>query len=236
MKTEVVLIIFLLVAGVVTVVLYKLQTAKESYLYNNNQYPALYINLDHRLDRRNQIEYEFDKMDINTYNRIDAIKNIKGYIGCSQSHIACLTYAKKMGYPRMIIFEDDFQFLIDSQEFHRLLDHLLSVNYDVMMLSYNSPSNDITDIGDPLLRRIRDTQTSSGYIVSQHYYDTLLNNLKEGLEKLLETDNVSVYAIDIYWKQLQKKDKWLCYYKRMGKQRESYSDIENKVTNNTHLK
>ena len=50
---------------------------------------------------------------------------------------------------------------------------------------------------------------------------------KEGLEKLLETDDFESYAVDMYWKKLQEKDKWLCYHKRVGKQRESYSDIQN---------
>ena len=223
MKAIVIIFCSLILIGIV---FFLFKVAKEPY-NNNNKYPVLYINLDHRIDRKEQLEYEFDKMDITNYHRINAIKNEKGYVGCSQSHIACLIYAKKMGYPQVIIFEDDFQFLISRHEFRELLDHLSTVDYNVMMLSYNSPSDYITEIGDPLLLRIRDAQTASGYIVSQKYYDTLITNFKEGLEKLLETDDFESYAVDMYWKQLQEKDIWFCYHKRVGKQRESYSDIQN---------
>jgi glycosyl transferase family 25 len=130
-----------------------------------------------------------------------------------------------------MILEDDFEFLIDKDEFKMILDHLLTVDYDVFILAYNTNSNNITDTGDKYLKKIEGTQTTSGYIVNQRYYDKLMENFEEGLRLLKQTDNTSQYAIDMYWKPLQSQDNWYCYKKRIGKQRESYSDIENKNVN-----
>ena len=110
-----------------------------------------------------------------------------------------------------------------------ILNHLLTVEYDVFILAYNNHSNDITDTRDKYLKKIR-TQTTSGYIVNQRYYDKLIANFEEGLRLLKQTDNKEKYAIDQYWKLIQPDDKWFVY-KRIGKQRESFSDIQNANVN-----
>ncbi len=198
---------------------------------NNQNYSGLYINLEKRNDRKNQIEGELKKEDFYNFKRFDAIKEDKGYLGCSKSHIECLKIAKQNDYPNVIIFEDDFEFIIDKNEFHTLLNHLLTVDYDVFILSYNTIPSNITKTDDPLLCRIKNTQTASGYIVKRKYYDKLINNFQEGLDLLKTTDEYSKYAIGQYWKPLQEIDTWLCYKKRIGKQRESYSDIEKTFVN-----
>ena len=180
---------------------------------------------------KNQIENELKKVGFYNYQRFNAIKNDKGYLGCSESHLECLKLARARNYPNVMILEDDFEFLIDKNEFQTILNHLLTVDYDVFILSYNTHSKNITDTGDQYLKRIKETQTASGYIVNRKYYDKLINNFQEGLRLLSETDIYHKYAIDQYWKPLQSQDKWFCYKKRAGKQRESYSDIEKGMVN-----
>ena len=208
---------------------------------NNQQYTALYINLENRQDRKIQFEDELKKQDFYNFKRFNAIKDpVKGYIGCSKSHLECLKIAKQNNYPYVIIFEDDFEFLINKDEFHTLLNNLLQIEYDVFMLGYNTieflnitsyiPDKSISHSGDlRSIYRIKNTQTASGYIVNRRYYDRLINNFQDGLNLLQTTDVYSNYAIDQYWKRLQDKDIWLCYKKRIGKQRASYSDIEKRL-------
>jgi glycosyl transferase family 25 len=200
--------------------------ASSDIIQNNNMYNGLYINLKHRNDRKKQIEDEFKKEEFHNFQRFNAFENKKGYLGCSRSHLECLKIAKKNNYKNVIIFEDDFEFLIDKTEFHNLLKQLLTVDYDVFILSYNTYPYNITKTEHPLLHRIKNTQTASGYIVNRKYYDKLIQNFEDGLNLLEKTDEYSKYAIDQYWKPLQETDVWLCYEKRVGKQRESYSDIE----------
>ena len=239
MKTfEAIMICTIIILSVI--LLFKMLYIKKDYFQsenktvienNNKNFPALYINLEHREDRKNQIEGELKKVGFYNYQRFNAIKNKKGYLGCSESHLECLKLARSNNYPNIMILEDDFEFIIDKNEFQTILNHLSTIDYDVFILSYNTDSSNITDIGDKYLKRIKETQTASGYIVNKKYYDKLINNFEEGLRLLRETDIYHKYAIDQYWKPLQFEDKWFCYKKRVGIQRESYSDIEQVIVN-----
>jgi glycosyl transferase family 25 len=199
---------------------------------NNRQYTALYINLENRKDRKNHIENGLKKVEFNNFSRFNAILDTnKGYIGCSRSHLECLKLAREKNYSNVIIFEDDFEFTIDKDEFNYLLNYILNIDYDVFMLSYNTLPSDITETEYPILRKIKNTQTASGYIVKRKYYDKLISNYQEALTLLEKTDNYSLYANDQYWKSLQKTDNWLCYKKRVGIQIQSFSDIAKTTVN-----
>lgn len=210
----------------------ELFSVSDDIVQNNNQkYTALYINLENRTDRKKQIENELQKVGFLNYSRFNAIRDKKGYIGCSKSHLECLKIARDNQYPNVIIFEDDFQFTIDKNEFNYLLNYILNIDYDVFMLSYNTLASDITDTEYPILRRIQNTQTASGYIVNRKYYDKLISNYQDALELLEKTDDYESYANDQYWKLLQETDNWLCYKKRVGIQRKSFSDIVKTTVN-----
>jgi hypothetical protein len=74
--------------------------------------------------------------------------------------------------------------------------------------------------------------TTTGYIVQSHYYDTLLENYKQGIMHLIKNpENKNLYAIDKFWLSLQKRDNWFLTIPLSVVQRENFSDIEKKVTN-----
>jgi GR25 family glycosyltransferase involved in LPS biosynthesis len=207
----------------------KNESKDEIIKQNNKHFTALYINLEHRKDRKKNIEKQLKKVGFYNYQRFNAIKHERGNVGCATSHLECLKIAKKKNYPHVIIFEDDFEFFIGKNDFHRLLNHLQHFDYDVCMLAYNTDQINITKTSDPFLNRIKESQTASAYIVNKNYYDKLIETYKEGLTLLIETGNAPLYMNDMYWKKLQIEDKWFCYKKRAGKQIQSYSDIEKKI-------
>jgi hypothetical protein len=84
--------------------------------------------------------------------------------------------------------------------------------------------------------RVSHCQTTTGYIVKNTYYDTLIDNIKTGIEKLMKNPtNAFSYAIDKYWIQLQKKDVWYLLAPIIAIQREDYSDIEQRTTNYEYI-
>ena len=100
------------------------------------------------------------------------------------------------------------------------------IPFDVCFLSYNVLASEETSYS--FLRRATDTQTSSGYIIEQHYYDTLITNFESsvhGFENRLDGN----HALDIEWKRLQPIDKWYYFTTRLGIQRPGYSDIDRRV-------
>ena len=182
---------------------------------------SFYINLDSREDRREQFEEECKKMNINV-ERFSAIKTFPGGIGCTESHLNVLKKARDLKLESVIIFEDDFQFLISREEYDQILLNLPD-NYDVVMLSYNmkqsEPFND-------MFGKVIEVNTTSGYIVHSRTYEKIINRVEEGLRlfKLYSSDHHS-YILDQYWKPLQPISNWYYSLKRVGKQRPGFSNI-----------
>ena len=194
-----------------------------------------YINLDYRTDRKAHVEEELKKIGIpsESIQRFSAIKpaNGNGAIGCTMSHLRCLQQAKEAGWDHLCIVEDDIQFL-DPPLFVKQMNQFLENHpvWDVVLLGGNNvpPYQKI----DTTCVKVGSCQTTTGYIVKNHYFDTLIQNIKEGLGNLLRNpDKHILYAIDKYWFQLQKMDHWYLIIPLTVTQRADYSDIEKRPTN-----
>jgi hypothetical protein len=186
-----------------------------------------YINLDKRTDRRNEIEQELNKMEL-PYERFSAIHNESGIVGCGYSHLAVLKLARDKGYKNILIFEDDFTFLVSKMEVESYFEKLFNnnVKFDVCFLSYNC--RNFVDIPDhSFIKRVFESHTASGYIVNEHYYSKLIDLYEKSIPLLETTGEHWNYANDMCWMALQKQDMWICFDKRIGKQRPSYSDNTN---------
>ena len=185
---------------------------------------VIYINLEHRTDRKEQIELELQKyFPFEKIQRFNAIKHQRGGIGCTQSHIAVLELAIKENWSNCLIVEDD-AIWSNFDKGYSLLEQLIQKPHDVITLG-------ITHAGYTPEFKLLSGQTTTAYIVQQHYYSALLNNFKEGLQGFLSSGDYGTYALDQYWKRLQQKDNWYCVILSLMIQRPSYSDIERRHTN-----
>ena len=186
-----------------------------------------YINLDKRIDRKLDIENELMKYNLN-FERFQAVEiDYYGCLGCSYSHHNAISLAKERKYKNILILEDDFTFLVSKEDLEKQLSLFFNSNveYDVCLFSYNLQEH--SESKYDFLHKVQYAQTTSGYLVNEKYYDTLLNNYKTGLEQLGATWQSWIYAIDVYWKELQMKDNWYCFTNRIGKQKASYSNVRN---------
>ena len=199
--------------------MYQLESFQDTSLFGG----IFYINLEHRKDRKDEIESELNKMNLK-YERFNAIKKEKGYLGCSLSHLNILKEAKKRNLKNVLILEDDFQFIVDNNTFWEQMNNFFNkdIDYDVLFISYNIVESKPYD--DQLLK-VLDSQTASGYLVNNKFYDKLIENFEEGYKLLEKTDIYHEYACDQYWKRLQPTNNWYAFKERLGIQRESYSDI-----------
>jgi GR25 family glycosyltransferase involved in LPS biosynthesis len=221
---------------------------------------VVYINLESRTDRKEHVVAELSKLKENgllsatpfsddtlerqrksigigdeagALVRFNAVKLAtgNGALGCSMSHLKCLEMAKKNDWPHVLICEDDIVFL-DPVLLVSQINAFLSKNdsWDVLLLAGNNmlPYNPVDDT----CIQVRHCLTTTGYIVQNHYFDTLIKNYKEGIVKLMKhPDDKKLYALDKYWIHLQMEDKWFLIIPLSVIQREDYSDIEGKVTN-----
>lgn len=200
---------------------------------------ALYINLDSRSDRKEHVETQLNALKNGMQNlkfeRFNAIKHEHGAIGCSMSHLRCVKLAKERNWDHVLICEDDVLFT-NVPLFLKQLNKFLATtsNWDVVLLAGNNipPFQVVSDA----CIRVSNCQTTTAYIVKRHYYDKLIHNYREGINLLMRTPTQKIdYAIDRYWFQLQRQDKWFLVTPLSVVQREDYSDIEQRVTNYTHL-
>jgi glycosyl transferase family 25 len=192
-----------------------------------------YINLDKRTDRRDEFLEEYRKMNLPD----DKLERFTGILddnhpslGCCKSHLSILKLAKEREYKKIIIFEDDFEFILGSSEhFHKNLNEFLKreLDYRVLMLSYNIMETSMRV--DDLIGISRNVQTASGYLVNLHYSEELISCLEFGVDMLEKTRQQYNYTNDQVWKKLQQDDKWYYLNDRVGRQRRSYSDIEKRV-------
>jgi len=147
------------------------------------------------------------------------------------SHLKCLQIAKEKGWDHVLICEDDITFT-NPELFTQQLNKFLEKQpvWDVVLLAGNNmpPFKPIDDYCVQVTR----CQTTTGYLIKSHYYDTLIDNIKMGMNMLVRNRHLHVlYAIDKYWFNLQEKDLWFLITPLSVIQREDYSDIEKRRTN-----
>jgi len=192
-----------------------------------------YINLDERKDRRDAVEAELNKYDLVPYERFPGIKYEypRGIVGCGYAHLNVLKEAKKQKYKNILIFEDDFEFVVSKEHFQMLMNKVSSdeVNYDVIMLAYNLKESEETD--KDYLLKVKSASTASGYLVNERIYDELIELYEWAIPKLDETLEHWNYANDQIWMSLMSKKNWYCFKERVGRQRASLSDNTNLFAN-----
>jgi glycosyl transferase family 25 len=196
---------------------------------------VFYINLESRTDRKKLVEKELDKLDL-VGTRFNAIKLSKynrnaGAMGCSLSHLKCLSLAKENNWDHVMIVEDDIEFL-DTELFKNNLNSFLSKkenNFDMLLLAGNNMLPFLPVNNNCI--QVLNCQTTTGYLVLKHYYDILIENIKDGIYKLIiYPSEITLYTIDKYWLRLQRKHSWFLLIPLSVVQRKNYSDIQLSIT------
>jgi glycosyl transferase family 25 len=197
-----------------------------------------YINLDIREDRKEEFLEEMRRMGVplNKIVRFSAIHKPagKGIWGAGISHSTVVKMFIESNLDRCIIFEDDFQFTQDLSTINSMFQTVFNnlSGFDVIMLSANEIHT--SDTKCPHLKRVQNAQTTSGYILNRRFSHKLYENYENGinlLEKCYERgDPIHYFCIDIYWKKLQPHSEWFLFSPKIGLQRPSFSDIEQRYT------
>lgn len=197
-----------------------------------------YINLNHRSDRKEKfINWIFNSgFPLHKVERIEAIYNqTKGYIGCTMSHIKALETFINSNHNTCIIYEDDYT-PIDYVNYWDNIGKIFEtdINFDAMLLSYNDSELSILDTKYNYIKKVLFTYTASGYMIKKEFASIILQNFQECLKLCIEEElktnrNTETFCIDVFWRKLMREYEFYCFYPRLGKQMESYSDILQKI-------
>lgn len=191
----------------------------------------IYINLENRTDRKELILNEFDKLEI-PKNKIYKVTGIpipkNGHKGCVQAHILALEVAKLNKWQYVAIFEDDAELTVSPSEFKKTVSIAMAhQNWNVILLhgAYQKIKEKINNT----MYYAKHSTCSTGYIIKEQYYDTLLElfkdcNMKMSKDKWMEP-NWEANALDQRWNILIEKNKWIAFNKNVITQRNISSNI-----------
>jgi len=183
----------------------------------------VYINLEHRQDRRNQIETEFQTLGISQATRFDAIKDIPGALGCARSHLAVLSKWNSKEDRLLMVCEDDAQFLADRKTLDAFIcEFQKNDKMDILCIGYRA-KNGIKVNAKFILTS--NTQTTSCYVIKPYMRNILLANFSSSVTRLKQGESEPTASIDQVWKELQSTYHFVVPSIRLLIQRESYSDI-----------
>jgi glycosyl transferase family 25 len=211
---------------------------------------VIYINLDHRKDRRREIEAELERMGVDKTKiiRFPAVyEKLNGHLGCVKSHIGVMKIIQNSNFRNALILEDDFSFTMSKDETNTKIDGFLDKfgnDWDAIHLSRSHVNID-RKVNDDV-SKINTAMTASGYMVNNNngFYDKLLADFKDSEHKL--TKNLEKWkktnpgkkkytdssALNQHWFGLQKKSNWYIFEPCIGKQSGSGSTIMGSVENN----
>jgi hypothetical protein len=189
-----------------------------------------YINMIHRVDRKNLILKEFDKIGISKFSRFEGIFNPIGVLGCAYSHKGVLDLFDEYNDKLLMVCEDDISFIGSSDKLKVLIENFINDDsLDVLCLGFNQFNqyhyNEYFNLTS-------DTQTTSCYVVKPYMKEFLLRNFELSINLFVHgIDRVYKPEIDLVWKVLQKKYNFVIPKERYAFQIESFSDIEKRIVN-----
>ena len=152
-----------------------------------------------------------------------------------RSHINALSLCLNTNDEYYLIMEDDFS-IIDQQnllDFFDDFDKIKNKDWDIITL---------TCCGDCIFEdcinnfiRIKNTMTTTGYIIKRDIIQDLINNFTESLTLLVLNNDIYKYKLDIYWFGLQEKIKFYFYKNKFASQLKDYSDISKEIIDQDDL-
>lgn len=187
-----------------------------------------YINLDQRIDRRDDFEREMSDLGVSWHLRVPATVASPGSLGCGLSHTRVLKDWKRSLGRLLFVCEDDAEFVAPRQELDALIEEFVSRPELKVLALANRAAWHI-----PISERLgisSDIQTTAAYVV-KHEISADLVEVFERVTRLLTggaPDRIA--ALDIAWKELQKQQLFVVPRRRCVIQRAGYSDIQAKLT------
>lgn len=198
---------------------------------------VIYINLDHRTDRLENIKkfIEIGKFPPEKVIRFSAIKEVVGAVGCSKSHIEIIKMAIKNNFGNILILEDDCKWVSEIDLCYNDIKNLVLSNTDVVLLG--GGYNYLIHTNQAMF-----SFCTSSYLVKKHYFPRILLNFEAGLLKLVGNPELKIIPgdeqriknnhddeLDTFWSILMRMDNWRVVLPKCVTQILSYSDVINDI-------
>lgn len=193
------------------------------------------INLNSRPDRWKEAEQEFNKHSIKV-ERIAAVEGAKmnlefppeikeGAVGCSLSHFFCIKYAKQLGINKLLILEDDVEFVDNINELFSEYIKEVPPDWDMLYLGgqhYHGMN----------LQQVSEHVYKCEYTLTTHSVAFNSTVFDMFIDKLIDITK----PCDTHYAESHKKINAYVIIPHLTWQRQSYSDVEKVNVDYTFLK
>lgn len=181
------------------------------------------INLDHRTDRWQHAQEEFSKVDIlDRVQRFSAIREDDGRLGIIKSNLAIIKIAKEKNLNNVLIFEDDFKFIVPNplDVLELSLSQLGKMNWSLFYLGANTHQK-LAKI-KPNLILIKKAFAVHSMAYNSKSFESFIKKY-ENIDKIRDfSDILDVFLSEYY----QEKYTCLMTNPMLTTQMNSFSDIE----------
>lgn len=190
---------------------------------------AVYINLEHRADRRQEIEGELVGFRFASLRRLEAYRGTPGAMGCSISHALALASWVENCSDLLMVIEDDCAFVADPDLIEAIVgEFATNPSLDVLALSYRTHSTFEISENLSIASRI---YTTACYVLKPHMVSEMLRVAQRSAMLLAQGAPPNRAAIDVLWHELQTRHLFAVPRKRVAIQRASFSDVADQSVN-----
>jgi len=187
------------------------------------------INLDHRTDRWEHAQKEFEKLYIkDRVKRFSAIKHEDGRIGLIKSNLEILKIARDNGLKNVLIFEDDVQFLWKNEPIETLTKSIeqLPKKWNMFYLGANTQQKLIKTNKENLVI-LKNAFATQSICFNRNVFDMYIS-YAEKMNKITKLNDI----LDVWIaKNIQEKGIVFMTNPLITTQMESFSDIEGREVN-----
>ena len=182
------------------------------------------INLDRRPERWDDMRAKFDRCGIRDVQRFAAVdgqrvvvpaiwKDSPGAYGCLRSHLEVVQEARKLGWPSVLIFEDDAAIDPQIQENFRSYFPQVPSNWDMLHFGANHMSAPL-EVAKNVVR-ITSANSTFAYALNRSVFDSFI-----------ELNSKAVMAVDLNNRTLQAEHACYCFTPHLAWVEDVSSDVQ----------
>lgn len=185
---------------------------------------VVYINLEHRSDRRQSFQTQMETLDVAHFRRFEAVRAQPGGLGCSMSHDRVLSSWSPVGDQLLMVCEDDALFLASRPEIDEIIEEFAAdPRLSVLALANSTPWR--IPISDRLAIS-SDIQTTACYVAKASAVPGLIRSAQASMSAFAAKKRYAAAAIDQVWKTYQHEVFFAVPRNRAVIQMPGESDIE----------
>lgn len=182
------------------------------------------INLDRRPERWNDMRAKFDRCGIRDVRRFAAVDGQQavvpanwldspGAYGCLRSHLEVVKAARKLGWPSVLIFEDDAAIDPGLQENFRSYFPQVPSNWDMLHFGANHMSAPV-EVAQNVVR-ITSANSTFAYALNRSVFDSFI-----------DLNSKAVTAVDLNNRTLQMEHACYCFKPHLAWVEDVSSDVQ----------